>query len=261
MTATGTARTMNDERGFPMRGLALQAALEFRLLLRSPESFLITLGLPVGLLAFLGTVDIFPTGDGDPVEFLVPGVIAVSVMATGLVASSIQTAFERQYGVLKLLGATPLPRGGYIAAKGVAAFGLLCIQLVLVLIVAVGLLGWTPSAGVVPLTIGVLVGAVAFTAIGQLLAGALPAMLCLAFANALFAVLTALGGLVLSLDAFPAAVASAAELLPSGALGQVLRAAMDPEPSLAVGSLLVVAGWGLVAVVAASRTFRWEPEG
>ena len=89
-----------------------QASLELKLLLRSGESLLATLGIPLGILVFFSVVDVLPTGEADPADFLVPGVLAISVMATGLVAVAIQTAFERKYGVLKRLGGTPLPRGG-----------------------------------------------------------------------------------------------------------------------------------------------------
>ena len=51
-----------------------------------------------------------PTGTDDPVDFLAPGILALAVMSTAMVSLGIATGFERQYGVLKRLGATPLGR-------------------------------------------------------------------------------------------------------------------------------------------------------
>lgn len=241
-----------------LRGIVAQARLQLVLMMRSPESFLVTLGLPTGLLLFLGTVDLLPTAGDDPVAFLVPGVMAVSIMATGLVAAAIQTAFERQYGVLKLLGGTPMPRWGFVLAKAAGVAVLLAIQLVLIVAIAVGLLDWSPTVGVGAAALGMLVGAITFTAMGQALAGALPAMLCLAATNGLFVVLAATGGLLFDPDRMPTAVTGFGEALPAGALGNVLRAAFDAQPSLDVGALAVVGAWGVVALLVTARTFRWE---
>ena len=51
------------------------------------------------------------------IDFLTPGIIALAVMSTAFTGQAIGTGFERRYGVLKRLGATPLPRAGLIAAK------------------------------------------------------------------------------------------------------------------------------------------------
>ena len=60
--------------------LWVQLRTELRLLLRNGEQLLLILGIPVFLLVFFGSVDVLPTGDGDPLDFLVPGILAVYVM-------------------------------------------------------------------------------------------------------------------------------------------------------------------------------------
>ena len=55
-------------------------------------------------------VDIVDTGAGKAVDFLAPGVLALAVMSTAFTGQAIATGFERRYGVLKRLGASPLPR-------------------------------------------------------------------------------------------------------------------------------------------------------
>jgi ABC-2 type transport system permease protein len=252
-------RAASPERRTPMvRAITAQARMEVRLLVRSGESLLLTLGIPLGVLVFFSYVDVLPTGDRAAVDFLVPGVLAISVVATGLVAVAIQTAFERKYGVLKRLGGTPLPRWGFLVAKGLATAAVLAVQTVLVLGLAVGVLGWSPEGGGLIAPLAIVAGAVTATALGLLLAGTLRAEATLALANGLFLVLLVVSGVTFSAEALPGPLAAAGQLLPMGALTEVLRVAFDGD-GLALTPLAVVVAWGVGAIVVASRTFRWDP--
>jgi ABC-2 type transport system permease protein len=248
------------ERGATPRVAAVraQAIMELRLLVRSGESLIVTFGIPLGFLVFFGSVDVLPTGGMDPVQFLVPGVLALSVAATGLVAVAIQTAFERKYGVLKRLGATPLSRRGFLVAKGVAVAVLLGVQTVLVVLVATLGLGWRPTGGLVLTPLLILLGAGVFTGLGLLLAGTLRAEATLAGSNALFIVLLVISGVTFDAAALPDALAAVGAVLPVGALGSALRQALGGDGlHLAATASLVL--WGGLALAAAGRWFRWEP--
>ena len=85
--------------------------------MRRGESLLLTIGIPVVLLVFFSEVHLLPTGTAHPVTFLAPGILALAVMGTAMVNLSIATGFERGYGVLKRLGATPLGRPALLGAK------------------------------------------------------------------------------------------------------------------------------------------------
>jgi ABC-2 type transport system permease protein len=259
MTATPAAGPTGRDRRTPVaRAVLAQAAMELRLLVRSGESLLVTLGIPLGVLVFFSLVDVLPTGEGARVDFLVPGVLAISVTATGLVAVAIQTAFERKYGVLKRLGGTPLSRSAFLVAKGLAVAAILAVQTGLVLLVAVALLGWWPQGSVLGALAGVLLGAVTFTALGLLMAGALRAEATLALSNAAFLVLLVISGITFDAEVLPDALATVGRALPAGALGEVLRAALL-DGRLALGDAVVLAGWGLAGLLAAARWFRWDP--
>ena len=91
--------------------------MELRLTARRGENVLVTIVIPVVVLLFFATAGILPTGGGAPVDFLLPGALALAVIATSLVNLGIATAYERNYGVLKRLGGSPLTRGGLLAAK------------------------------------------------------------------------------------------------------------------------------------------------
>ncbi len=100
------------------RMIAAQATLETRTLLRNGEQLLLTLIIPLLLLAAFGLEPLVSFGTGmSRIDFLTPGIIALAVMSTAFTSQAIATGFERRYGVLKRLGATPLSRTGLIAAK------------------------------------------------------------------------------------------------------------------------------------------------
>ena len=157
--------------------------------LRRGESLMVTIAIPVGILVFFGKVDALGSAiKGDPIDFLVPGVLALAVMANAMVSLGIATGFERRYGVLKRLGSTPLSRGGLLAAKTVNVLIVEVVQAAV--IIATGLaLGWRPDAGLVAAIVLLLIGTVAFAGIGMLMAGTLRAEANLAAANGLFLVL------------------------------------------------------------------------
>jgi ABC-2 type transport system permease protein len=252
-----TAGTV-ERRTPTARAILAQATMELRLLLRSGESLVVTVGIPLGLLVFFSVVDVLPTGDEPAVDFLVPGVLAISVAATGLVAVSIQTAFERKYGVLKRLGGTPLTRTGFLVAKGLAVAAILLVQLGLAVAIALGPLGWAPQGGALLAPLLVLLGAVTFTALGLLLAGTLRAEATLALSNAAFLVLLLVSGVTFEVDALPDALAVFGQAFPLGALGTALRVAFAGD-GLALAPTAVVAAWGVAALGLAARSFRWEP--
>jgi ABC-2 type transport system permease protein len=242
------------------RAVLAQARLETRLLLRSSESLLITLGIPLGVLVFFSVVDVLPTGDTDAVTFLVPGVLALSATATGLVASAIQTAYERKSGALKLLGATPLGRPGFVVAKLASVLAILVVQTGLVLGLGLTVLGWRPQGGVSGVVAAVptvlLVGLV-MAALGLVLAGTLTAELTTAVSNALFLVLLLLGGVAVEQAVLPEALAAVGAATPLGAGVLALRALLDGT-SGAAGALLALALWGALGALIAVRSFRWE---
>jgi ABC-2 type transport system permease protein len=235
--------------------VAAQTGMELRLTLRRGESLLLTLAIPLGLLAFFGTVDVV----GTPVAFLVPGIVALAVMSTAMTGVAIATGFERQYGVLKRLGASPLPRSGLLLAKTLSVLAVEALQVVLV--AALGLaLGWRPSGGLrtAILVAGfVALGTAAFAGLGLLMAGRLRAEATLAAANGLYLVLLLVSGMVVPLSKLPRPLATVARALPSGALAEGLRSAFENQGRV-VRPALVLAVWAAAALAAAAATFRWE---
>ena len=85
--------------------------VEMLLTVRRGESLLVTLVIPLGILVFFSKVDAVNTTYKEPVDFLVPGVLALAVMSSAMVSLGIATGYERRYGVLKRLGFDAARRG------------------------------------------------------------------------------------------------------------------------------------------------------
>jgi ABC-2 type transport system permease protein len=240
------------------RTLVAQARVELLLSLRRAESLLVTVGIPVGILVFFAKVDAANTDLDEPVDFLVPGVLALAVMSTAMVSLGIATGYERHYGVLKRLGSTPLSRAGLVTAKTVSVLAIELVQAVM--LVAVGLaLGWEPTVRIVPAVGLLLAGTVAFAGIGMVLAGTLRAEANLAVANALFLTLLFLGGMAYPLDRLPGALQGLARALPAAAMAESVRDVVNAA-AFPTGAVLVLLAWAIAAPLAASRWFRWEEE-
>ncbi|TCJ00078.1 ABC transporter permease [Aeromicrobium sp. IC_218] len=237
-----------------------QALMELRLLARNGEQLGITLVVPL-LLLVAGTKagSIVDLGEGRPIDILAPGVLALAVLSASFTSLAIATGFERRYGVLKRLGASPLPRWGLLAGKTLAVVVVEVVQVAVLAAVAFAL-GWQPDGGVsgwLWAAVLLVLGTTAFGSLGLLIAGSLRAEATLAVANLVYVLLLVGGGVLVPLERYPDGARAVLELLPSGALGQGLR---DAFASGAPGLLpvLVLVVWSAVGATATARTFRWE---
>jgi ABC-2 type transport system permease protein len=242
-----------------VRALRAQTLAEIRLTLRRGDSVLLTIAIPVGLLVFFSLVDVLPLPDGvhKAVQFLTPGIIALAVMSTAMVSLGIATGFERQYGVLKRLGSTPLGRPRLLAAKTLAIVAVELVQVVVLVIVGLAL-GWHAGSEPGPAVAGVVLATVAFAGLGLLMAGTLKAEVTLAAANGLYLILLLIGGMVFPLSSLPGPLETVAKLLPAGALSQVLHASIGTGGGQPEEAWIVLAAWAVAAPAAAAFAWRWE---
>lgn len=236
-----------------------QAAFEVRLLVRNGEQLLLTLVIPVLLLVLGASLDVGLV-EGDRVArlaVLTPGVLALAVLSTAFTSLAIATGFERRYGALKRLGATPLPRTGLLAGKTLAVLAVEAMQVTVISAVALAM-GWSPRGSAVGALVLIVAGTAAFSALGLLMAGTLRAEATLAAANLVYLLLLVGGGVAVPLSRFPTAAQPLLELLPSAALAGGLRHVLDSGQALPLLPLLVLVGWTVLAGALAVRTFRWE---
>ena len=157
------------------RRVVAQAVFETRAMLRNGEQLLVAVVLPAMVLVGLTYATFVPLGQGRRIDLAVPGVLGLCVISSAFTGTAIATGFDRRYGVLRLLGVTPLGRGGLLAGKALSVLCVVAVQCVA--IGGLGLaLGWQPRwAGLPAAALSLLLGTWAFVAIALLLAGTLRA--------------------------------------------------------------------------------------
>jgi ABC-2 type transport system permease protein len=243
--------------GRPLAMLAAQAGVELRLALRGGEQVLLTLLIPTVLLIGLTLVTLVPLPD-PRVAAVTPGVLALAVMSTAFTAQAIALGFDRRYGVIRRLAATALPRWLLVAGRLVAVLGVVVVQVVVLTAIALAL-GWRPAVdGVGWAALLVLLGCVAFGALGILVGGTLRAEVTLAVANLIWLVLVFVGGIVVPVDEMPRALAAVAQWLPTAALADGLRTSLATGAAPTEQQVLVLVVWALLGASAAVRLVRWR---
>jgi ABC-2 type transport system permease protein len=238
----------------PATRIRSQGLFDARVLLRNGEQLLLTIVLPALLLVGLTLAAVPDLGDARRIDVVAPGVLALAVLSTAFTGQAISTAFDRRYGVLRLLGTTPLGRSGLLAGRVLAVLVVELVQVVVLGAVAL-VLAWRPDpVGLLLWPVVGLAGTAAFVSLGLLLAGTLRSEAVLAAANLLWVLLVALGGVVVPVSGGLGRVAA---VLPSGALGNASRAALQ-EGRLDGVALAVLLLWAVAAALLAVRFFRWE---
>jgi ABC-2 type transport system permease protein len=225
--------------------------------LRNGEQLLLTLVIPLVVLIGLSHLPPDVVGDAPAIDAVAPGVLALAVLSTAFTGQAIATGFERRYGVLRLLGSTPLGRGGLLVAKTLAVLAVETLQVLLLVGVAKAL-GWHPMGSWLAAIALLVLGTAAFSALGLLLAGTLRAEATLAVANGVYLLLLAIGGVVIPVDRLPESVQPLVSALPSAALGDGLRDVLLHGSAFPVGPATVLLVWALVAGGLTARTFRWS---
>jgi ABC-2 type transport system permease protein len=241
------------------RQLLGQTRVELAMTLRQGERVLVTLFIPVLLLIFFSALKIIPLRTNETAsDLLLPGVLALAIMAAGMVSLGIATAYERHYGVLKRLGSSPLPRSCLILAKVISVLALEVIQIVLLVGIAALFYHWHAGGSLALAVLTALLGTATFAALGLAMAGGLRAEATLASANALYLIFLLIGGGIVPLEYLPAPLAALAQLLPAAALTRALQGTMIAGQPFPGAALLTLTLWMVLLLAVAIKAFRWE---
>src|SRR3954469_24673559 len=159
MTATGIFAPAPG-RARTRTVLGRQIRMELLLTARRGEAVVLAMGVPLLVLLGAGLTKVTNVPGDDRLAFVVPGVLALTVMSTAFTSQAISTGYERSYGVLKRLGASPLTRPGLLFAKTAAVLSQIVLQLLVLAVVGVAV-GWRPHLGQILPALGVTVLATA----------------------------------------------------------------------------------------------------
>jgi ABC-2 type transport system permease protein len=235
-----------------------------RIFWRSREAAFFTFLLPIIFLVLLGSI----YGDRDTIgglsagTYLLAGLLGYGVVSTAFAGLAIQLVVRRESGVLKRVRGTPLPPGTYLAAvigSTILVMGLeAAIQLLIGRFLIDADLPQSPGA----LVFALLLGTVAFAALGLALTGLVKSSEgSSAIVNAIYLPMVFISGVFWSTESMPSFLRAIADVLPLTYLLELMRNVFTEENALSssAGAIAVIAVWGLAGMVLAVRMFRWEP--
>ena len=196
-------------------------------------------------------------------DWMLPGVIVLNVLAFGLMSSSTMLVNMRETGVLRRMQATPVPARTLLSSYLIVNISIGMLQAALILLTGVLFFDFNPSMeGVlkaIPMIIAALVVSVA---LGQIVSGVAPkAGVAVALGQILYFSQMFIADMVMPVDRMPEWLQSVARFLPGFAITQLVRPPLLlGEWGSAVGAnLLLVAGYTLAAGLLAAFLFRWAP--
>lgn len=195
------------------------------------------------------------------IDFLVPGLLGMNLMGTGMWGIGFSIVNARSRGLLKRLIATPMRKRDFLLGQMLGRLVFLLPEVVFLLGFAHLAFGVPIRGSIVALALVTGLGALAFTGIGLLVA-ARPRSIegVSGLMNFVMLPMWIFSGVFFSPSRFPDAIQPAIALLPLTALNEALRAVMIDGAALArvMPQLLIVVVWGALAFVLALRLFRWR---
>jgi ABC-2 type transport system permease protein len=194
------------------------------------------------------------------VAYLVPSILAMALMQLGVFAA-VPLVQQREKGILKRMGATPLARWKLVASNILLRLVVAAIDGVLILGIGIALFNVQIVGNVLEMAGFVFLGAGAFLALGFMLASFLKTEeQATGVVQVVQMPLMFLSGIFFPFDFMPEFLRTIARFLPLTYLGDALRQSMVNGTQVAPIGLdaLILAGWLVVCLAVAARSFRWE---
>lgn len=195
------------------------------------------------------------------IDFLLPGLLGMNLMGTGIWSFAFSITNARARRVLKRLIATPMSKRDYLLSQIVGRLVFLVPEVVVLLVAGWLLFGVSVRGSLATFALLCLLGSLAFCGLGLLVAARVRTIEgASGLANLVLMPMWILSGTFFSSERFPKAVQPLIELLPLTALNEALRGVMNEGMGLAqLGpQLLILAGWGVGCFGVALRIFRWK---
>jgi ABC-2 type transport system permease protein len=194
------------------------------------------------------------------IDFLFPGLLGMSLMGTGLWAIGFAVADMRQRKVLKRFLVTPMRRSSFLSSFITSRLMFLAAELALITAFGVWALGVPLRTSILAFILVSTVGALAFSAIGLLVASRARTIEGVSGLINLVIVPMWLGsGVFFSYERFPEAIHPLLRALPLTALNDALRVGMIDGAGIVevLPQLGVLAVWTVIPFFLALRIFRW----
>lgn len=195
------------------------------------------------------------------IDFLLPGILGLNLMGTGIWGIGFSIVNTRLKKTLKLMVATPMRKSDYLLAQMLSRFFFLVMEVALILAFGVAAFHVPIRGPLWVLALSTLVGAVCFAGLGLLVvARARTLEAASGLMNLVMVPMWLLSGVFFSSERFPKAAQPVIQALPLTALNNALRGVMLEGRGVVgvAGELAILAVWGIVAFAVALKIFRWQ---
>lgn len=233
-----------------------------------PESVLARNAVDDALQRAAGRADPVPTEEremaepgGRYIDFLVPGLLGMSLMAGGLWGVGFVTVEMRIRKLLKRLLATPMRKSHFLAGVMMSRLLFMVPEVVVLLVFARLAFGVENQGSVLSVIVLILLGAFSFAGVGLLVASRAKTLEAVSgLMNLVMLPMWILSGIFFSSERFPDVAQPFIHALPLTQLIDALRAVMLEGSSLVgqAGNVAALAAWGGVSFLVALRLFRWS---
>lgn len=195
------------------------------------------------------------------VDFLVPGLIGMNLMGSGLWGLGFTVVIARSRKILKRFAATPMRRSHYLFSFMLSRLVFLVVEVAAIIAFAWLVFDFTVRGSWVSLTLITMLGGFTFSGIGLLVA-ARPTTIegVSGLMNLIMLPMWLLSGTFFSSERFPQVLQPFIKALPLTALNNVLRGVMNEGSALSSNwmPIAVLLAWCLVSFVVALKIFRWQ---
>jgi ABC-2 type transport system permease protein len=251
-----------------LEGRGSQTGYDYRFDPTRPESRVARLAVDDALQRADGRVNVTEVRDqifSEPgaryIDFLIPGLIGLNLMSSGLWGLGFAIVQARTQRLLKRLAATPMRRWHFLLSFMLSRLIFLALEVAAILLFAYFAFGVRMHGSWLNITLVALIGSMAFSGIG-LLVGARTKTIegASGLMNLVMLPMWMLSGSFFSASKFPDFLQPFIKALPLTALNDALRAVMNDGAGLAAIalSLGILSLWGVVSFIIALRIFRWQ---
>jgi ABC-type multidrug transport system permease subunit len=195
------------------------------------------------------------------IDFLIPGLVGMGIMGNAIWGLGFSIVDARRRKLMKRIVATPMPKHLYLGSFLAWRMLLLPVEVGVPVIFGALAFGVPVRGGVVELAVICMLGSMAFSAIGLLIASRAKTIEAVSgLMNFVMMPMWILSGVFFSAERFPASVQPIIQALPLSALIDALRTNMLQGTSLLAlwPQLLTLTSWLVVSFAVAMRLFRWR---
>lgn len=247
---------------------ASEKGIEYRYDPARPESVLARTQVDSAVQSAAGRKDVVQTTSvvsSEPgaryIDFLIPGLLGMNLMNSGMWGIGFALVEMRQRKLLKRFVATPMRRGDFLMALTSSRLVLMIIEVGLLLGFGILVFKMRVLGSFVSILLLGTLGAISFGGLGLLTASRAQKIESVSgLINLVMMPMWIFSGVFFSYERFPDIVQPFIKALPLTALNDALRAIILQGASLASQSarITVLLIWGAVSFVLALRWFRWS---